>query len=76
MVDGGAGLKETFFCDAPLDPMYFIAQLCPALCDPMDYSLPGSCAHGIFQAKILEWGAIAFSFIALAESISQPLLSS
>ena len=31
------------------------------LCDPMDYSLPGSSIHGIFQARVLEWGAIAFS---------------
>ena len=31
------------------------------LCDPMDCSLPGSCVHGIFQARVLEWGAIAFS---------------
>ena len=38
-----------------------IAQLCPTLCDPMDCSLPGSSAHGIFQARVLEWGAIAFS---------------
>ena len=33
----------------------------PTLSDPMDCSLPGSCIHGIFQAKVLEWGAIAFS---------------
>ena len=32
--------------------------------DPMDYSLPGSSIHGIFQAKVLEWGAIAFSIKA------------
>ena len=38
-----------------------VAQLCPTLSDPMDYSLPGSSAHGIFQARVLEWGAIAFS---------------
>ena len=38
-----------------------VAQLCPALSDPMDYSLPGSSVHGIFQARVLEWGAIAFS---------------
>ena len=38
-----------------------IAQSCPTLCDPMDCSLPGSCIHGIFQARVLEWGAIAFS---------------
>ena len=36
-------------------------QLCPTLCDPMDCSLPGSSIHGIFQATVLEWGAIAFS---------------
>ena len=34
---------------------------CPTLCDPMDCSLPGSSVHGIFQARVLEWGAIAFS---------------
>ena len=36
-------------------------QLCPTLCDPRDGSLPGSSIHGIFQARVLEWGAIAFS---------------
>ena len=36
-------------------------QLCPTLCDPIDGSLPGSSVHGIFQARVLEWGAIAFS---------------
>ena len=35
-------------------------QSCPTLSDPMDYSLPGSSVHGIFQARVLEWGAIAF----------------
>ena len=38
-----------------------VMQLCPTLCDPMDCSLPGSSIHGIFQARALEWGAIAFS---------------
>ena len=38
-----------------------VAQSCPTLSDPMDYSLPGSCVHGIFQARVLEWGAMAFS---------------
>ena len=38
-----------------------VAQSCPTLCDPIDCSLPGSSIHGIFQARILEWGAIAFS---------------
>ena len=37
-----------------------LAQLCPTLCDPMDYSLPGSSVHGIFQARVLEWVAISF----------------
>ena len=39
-----------------------VAQSCLTLCDPMDCSLPGSSVHGIFQARVLEWGAIAFSF--------------
>ena len=38
-----------------------VAHSCPTLRDPMDCSLPGSSAHGIFQARVLEWGAIAFS---------------
>ena len=38
-----------------------VAQLCPTLCDPMDCSLPSSSVHGIFQARVLEWGAITFS---------------
>ena len=38
-----------------------VAQLCLTLSDPMDCSLPGSSIHGIFQARILEWGAVAFS---------------
>jgi len=38
-----------------------VAQSCPTLSNPMDFSLPGSSVHGIFQARVLEWGAIAFS---------------
>ena len=38
-----------------------VAQSCPTLSDPMDCSLPGSSFHGIFQARVLEWVAIAFS---------------
>ena len=38
-----------------------VTQSCPTLSDPMDCSLPGSSAHGIFQARVLEWSAIAFS---------------
>ena len=38
-----------------------VAQSRPTLSDPMDCNLPGSSIHGIFQAGVLEWGAIAFS---------------
>ena len=38
-----------------------VAQSCPTLSDPMDCSPPGSSVHGIFQARVLEWGAVAFS---------------
>ena len=41
------------------------AQSCPTLSNPMDWSPPGSSIHGIFQARVLEWGAIAFSQVAL-----------
>ena len=40
-----------------------VAQSCPTLRDPMDCSLPGSSVHGIFQARVPEWGAIAFSIL-------------
>ena len=43
-----------------------VAQSCPTLRDPMDCSLPDSSIHGIFQATVLEWVAIAFSFHVLA----------
>ena len=42
-----------------------VAQLCPTPSDLMDCSLPGSSVHGIFQARVLEWGAIAFSSASL-----------
>ena len=38
-----------------------VAQSCPTPSDPIDCSAPGSSVHGIFQARVLEWGAIAFS---------------
>ena len=44
-----------------------LLQSCPTLCDPMDCSLPGSSVHGIFQATVLEWGAIAFSSILILD---------
>ena len=49
-----------------------VAQSCPTLSDPMDCSLPGSSVHGIFQARILEWGAIAFS-VLLNHKLQQSL---
>ena len=42
-----------------------VAQLCLTFCDPMDYSLPSSSVHGIFQAIVLEWIAISFSRVAV-----------
>ena len=53
-----------------------VAQSCPTLCDPMDCSLPGSSVHGIFQAKVLEWGAIVFSMIHTAAATAAKLLQS
>ena len=44
-------------------------QLCPTLCDPIDGSPPGSFVHGIFQARVLEWGAIALSDIKTSDSV-------
>ena len=46
-----------------------VTQLCPTPSDPIDYSLPGSSIHGVFQARVLEWGAIAFSNSLKATSI-------
>ena len=44
-----------------IELLIFFAQSCPTLCNPMDCSLPGFSVHGIFQARVLEWVAIAFS---------------
>ena len=41
-----------------------VAQSCPTLSGPMDCSPPGSSVHGIFQARVLEWGAIAFYYLS------------
>ena len=46
-----------------------VAQACPTLGDPMDCSLPGSSVRGIFQARVLEWGAIAFSEVFPSQMI-------
>ena len=50
-----------------------VAQSCLTLSDPMDCSLPGSSNHGICQARVLEWGAIAFSHVFLCHP-QTPLL--
>ena len=44
-----------------------VTQSCPTLSDPMDCSPPGSSIHGIFQARALEWGTIAFSVLLLLD---------
>ena len=46
-----------------------VAQSCPTPSDPMDCSLPGSSIHGIFLARVLEWGAIAFSETSTTKNI-------
>ena len=46
-----------------------VTQSCLTLSDPMDCSLPGSSTHGICQARVLEWGAIAFSYILAREDV-------
>ena len=51
-----------------------VAQSCPTLSDPMDGSLPGSSVHGIFQERVLEWDAIAFSIYTLAISKIKALI--
>ena len=50
-----------------------VAQSCPTLSDPMDYRPPGSSVHGIFQARVLEWVAIAFSKTALYHTLKEKL---
>ena len=45
-----------------------VAQLCPTPSNPMDRSPPGSSVHGIFQARVLEWAAIAFTYLTLTQT--------
>ena len=52
-----------------------VAQSCPTLSDPMDCSPPGSSIHGIFQARVLEWGAIAFSHMLVDKYAKHKLRS-
>ena len=53
--------------------MSLVVQSCLTLCDPMDYSLPGSSVHGILQARILEWVAIPYPEIELVSLMSPTL---
>ena len=53
-----------------------VAQLCPTLSDPMDYSPPGSSVHGILQARILEWGTITLSDIKVYMAASLIMIRS
>ena len=48
-----------------------VAQSYLTLSDPMDYGLPGSSIHGIFQARVLKWGAVAFSYIKSYNAINK-----
>ena len=54
-------MQYFFLAEKLLDMWSEVSQLCPTLCDPIDFSLPGSSVHGIFQAIVLEWIAISFS---------------
>ena len=58
---GSPAVKTLYFQCRKVKSESEVAQSCPTLSDPMDCSLPGSSVHGIFQARVLEWGAIAFS---------------
>ena len=50
-----------------------VAQSCPTLSDLMDCSLPGSSVHGIFQVRVLEWGAICLLCLAVIGMVNTPL---
>ena len=59
--DGRIKEHKTFLPAWPFPSYAKSLQSCPTLYDPMDCSLPGSSVHGIFQARVLEWVATAFS---------------
>ena len=67
-------LKPTSYLGCHLESKWVseVAQSCLTLCDPMDCSPPGSSIHGIFQARVLEWGAVAF-FSHLGKPEPKPL---
>ena len=53
-------MLKTFVHQSESESESEVARSCPTLSNPLDCSLPGSSIHGIFQARVLEWGAIAF----------------
>ena len=64
MVTAAMKLKEELLGrKAMTNLVVLVTQSCPTLCDPMDCSSPGSSTHGIFQARVLEWGAIVLPFL-------------
>ena len=67
------GDAECLTWDPSRDPCLVLAQSCSTLCNTKDCSLPGSSAHGIFRARVLEWSAIAFSNHHL-QRISIPII--
>ena len=69
----GASLAVSAHCPLSAKKESEVAQSCPTLCDPTDCSPPGSSVHGIFQARVLEWVAVAFS--ALLMSVTEILKS-
>ena len=69
MVTAAMKLKDACSLEESYDQPSEVAQSCLTLCDPMNCSLSGSSIHGSFQARVPEWGAIAFS----EWSITQPL---
>ena len=62
-VSGGDGIPVELFHILKDAAVKVPLQSCPALCDPIDGSPPGSAVPGILQARVLEWDAIAFSII-------------
>ena len=52
-----------------------LTRSCPTLSDPMDCSAPGSLVHGIFQARVLEWGAIAFSGMPFLSAVNPAFMN-
>ena len=62
--------KRSIYLNAWNRAQHTIVQSCPTLCDPLDYSLPGSSVHGNSQAKIVEWVAISFSNIFLTQGLN------